>query len=77
MSPVLLIPPSAMIPAFKLNLSFASRMFIIEESVGIPCPDTILVVHMLPPPMPTLIESAPAISNAIKPSIVETFPAII
>ena len=44
---------------------------------GTPIPAIILVVHIEPGPIPTLIASAPAFSNSFAPSGVATFPPII
>ena len=74
MSPENLMPPSAMTGT---SLSFrADTTLAIAEICGTPTPVTILVVHIEPGPMPTLMASAPASTNFEAPAPVATFPAI-
>ena len=56
-SPVYLIPPSAITGTL---LSMELQTSKIAENCGTPTPATILVVHIEPGPIPTLIPSAPA-----------------
>ena len=48
----------------------------IAEICGTPIPAIILVVQIEPGPIPTLIPSAPALTNSKAPSGVATFPPI-
>ena len=74
-SPENLIPPSAIIPMSESFIAcFISNIAVI---CGTPIPAIILVVHIEPGPIPTLIPSAPAFSNSFAPSDVATFPPII
>ena len=74
-SPEYLMPPSDITGIFAfLQTSTAS---ITAVNCGTPTPATILVVQIEPGPIPTLIASAPASSNAFAPSAVATLPAII
>ena len=74
MSPVYLIPPSAMMPTFLFfNAAAASINAVI---CGTPAPATILVVQIEPGPIPTFTASAPASANAFAPAAVPMFPAI-
>ena len=73
MSPLYLMPPSAMTgtPAFEASWT-ASKM---AEIWGTPIPATTRVVQIEPGPMPTLTASAPASMSALVPSAVATLPA--
>ena len=73
MSPLVLIPPSAIRVA---SLSDWAQS-IMDCSVGIPCPVWIRVEQMEPPPIPTRIESAPQSAKSLNASRVATLPAII
>ena len=74
MSPVYLIPPSAMMGIFfPFNALAASIMAV---NCGTPAPATILVVQIEPGPMPTLTASAPAFAMASAPCAVATLPAM-
>ena len=75
MSPLYLIPPSAITgtPLFEQ----ASTALITAVNWGTPTPVTILVVHIEPGPIPTLIAFAPLSISASAASGVPTFPAMI
>jgi hypothetical protein len=67
------MPPSAITGTLAPRArSTTSRM---AENCGIPTPATMRVVQIVPGPMPTLIESAPASISAWAPSPVATLPA--
>ena len=71
-SPENFIPPSEMILTFLLFKARFTSM--IAEICGTPIPATILVVHIDPGPMPTLIMSAPELYNLFAASPVAIFP---
>ena len=75
MSPVYLIPPSAItgIPEpFK-----ALETSIIADNWGKPTPAITLVVHIDPGPMPTFTASAPALTKYLAASAVAILPTMI
>ena len=74
MSPEYLMPPSAMMGTPYLSAISADCMMAVI--CGTPMPATTRVVQMLPGPMPTLTQSAPALMRASVPSAVATLPAI-
>ena len=47
------------------------------DNWGTPTPETILVVQLEPEPIPTLIQSAPALIKSVVAFAVATLPAII
>ena len=74
MSPLYLMPPSAMIGMpYCAATQAASYTAVI---CGTPMPATTRVVQMEPGPMPTFTQSAPASISARVPSPVATLPAI-
>ena len=73
MSPLVLIPPSAII---GLLAALAQRRTAASCQPPVPNPVLILVIHALPGPIPTLVASAPAFSSSRTPSGVPTLPAI-
>ena len=72
-SPEVLIPPSAMILT-SLSVLAQSKMV---WRPGRPCPVTIRVEQMEPPPMLHRTALAPQSATSLMPSSVQTFPAII
>ena len=74
MSPVYLIPPSAITGIFFPFKALAAS--IMAVNCGTPAPATIRVVQIEPGPIPTFTASAPALANAKAPEAVATFPAI-
>src|SRR5438309_499484 len=74
-SPEYLIPPSAMIGLPRLCDALAQSLMAV--TCGTPTPATTRVVQIDPGPMPTLTQSAPALTRAAYPSAVATLPATI
>ncbi len=73
-SPEYLTPPSAITGISYSAAAF--EQFITAVICGTPIPVTTLVVHMEPGPIPTLMQSAPALIRSMVASAVATFPAI-
>ena len=73
MSPLVRMPPSAMIGTSAPAAARAASMTAV--SCGTPTPATIRVVQIEPGPIPTLIASAPASISARAASAVATLPA--
>ena len=72
MSPVYLIPPSAIIGmSLPLSAFFTSK---IAESCGYSTPAITLVVHIEPGPIPTFTASAPIFTKYFAASDVAIFP---
>ena len=72
MSPVYLIPPSAIIGMLlPLSAFFTSK---IAESCGYPTPAITLVVHIEPGPIPTFTASAPIFARYFAAAGVAIFP---
>ena len=74
MSPVYLIPPSAITGILFFT---ALQTSIIADNCGTPTPATILVVQIEPGPIPTFIPSAPFFNKKLAAAAVATFPTTI
>lgn len=75
MLPEFLLPPSDISGiSYSLHIGAHDNN---ADNYGTPEPDTILVIHIEPLPIPHLILSAPASINLLAPSPVATLPATI